>query len=70
MLEFGDQYIRFFRNNGAVETSPGVPYEVVSDYYSTDVMDLQFVQSADVLYIFIQSTNQRCSQEQHIQVGR
>lgn len=52
MLEFGDQYIRFFRNNGPVETSPGVPYEVASDYYFDDVMDLQFVQSADVLYIF------------------
>lgn len=51
MLEFGDQYIRFYRNNGPVESSPGVPYEVATTYGSTHIFDLQFTQSADVLYI-------------------
>lgn len=52
ILEFGDEYIRFFRNNGPVESSPGVPYEIVSPYPYDVVMDLHIIQSADVMYIF------------------
>lgn len=55
VLEFGDEYIRFFRNNGPVETSPGVPYEIVSPYPYSIVNDLHIIQSADVLYIFHKS---------------
>lgn len=51
ILEFGDQYIRFFRNNGQIESSPGVPYEISSPYLEADLFQLKVVQSADVLYI-------------------
>jgi hypothetical protein len=50
ILEFGDQYIRFYRNNGQIE-SGGSPYEVASPYLAADLFQLRFTQSADVLYI-------------------
>jgi hypothetical protein len=51
MLEFGDLYIRFFRDNGQIESSPGVPYEIVSTYAEANLFQLKFAQSADTLYI-------------------
>lgn len=50
ILEFGDQYIRFYRNNGQIQ-SGGSPYEVVSPYAAADLFQLRITQSADVLYI-------------------
>lgn len=51
ILEFGDQYIRFYKDNGNIESSPGVPYEIVSPYASADLPLIKYVQSADVLYV-------------------
>lgn len=51
VLEFGNLYVRFYRNGGPIETSPGVPYEVVTPYTAADLPDLQWAQSADVLYL-------------------
>jgi hypothetical protein len=51
ILEFGDQYIRFYKDRGIIETVPGSPYEVVTPYSNGDITDLKFTQSADVLYI-------------------
>lgn len=51
ILEFGDQYIRFYKDRGIIETSPGVPYEVATTYVNGDIANLKFTQSADVLYI-------------------
>lgn len=50
VLEFGPTYIRFYTNDGQL-LSGGSPYEVVSPYGASDLNDLSFVQSADVLYI-------------------
>jgi len=50
VLEFGPSYIRFYTNDGQL-LSGGSPYEVVSPYGASDLNDLSFVQSADVLYI-------------------
>lgn len=50
MLEFGDRYVRFFRD-GAQVMSGGVPYEVVTPYSAEDLPGLSFTQSADVLFI-------------------
>lgn len=56
ILEFGDQYIRFWTNHGQV-ISGGVPYEISSPYTSADLTDangdfnLRMVESADVVYI-------------------
>jgi hypothetical protein len=50
VLEFGDLYIRFFTNEGQL-LDTGLPYEVVTPYLETEVFELNFTQSADVLYI-------------------
>lgn len=51
ILEFGNLYIRFYKNNGQIQ-SGGNPYEVVTTYTSAQVFDIQYVQTADVLYLF------------------
>ena len=51
VLEFGDLYVRFYLAGGVVESSPGVPYEIVSPYTASQVGDLEYAQSADVVYI-------------------
>lgn len=51
VLELGDQYIRFYKDNGNIESSPGVPYEITSPYTSADLPFLKYTQSADVLYL-------------------
>jgi hypothetical protein len=57
VLEFGDEYVRFFTDHGVLESSPGTPYEIVSPYTLADLTmpngtcALDFVQSGDVLYI-------------------
>ena len=51
ILEFGDYYIRFYRNQGQI-LSGGVPYEIATPYSAADVAAIKFCQSADVLYLF------------------
>ena len=51
ILEFGDLYIRFYKDNGQIESSPGVPYEIASEFPEADLMELQYAQTADVMYI-------------------
>lgn len=56
ILEFGDQYIRFYTNHGQV-LSGGSPYEIASPYTVADLTNangtlrLRTVQSGDVIYI-------------------
>lgn len=62
ILEFGDQYIRFFKNYGRINSGPfsvefsndfnkGSAYEVASPYLEAELFELVITQSADVLYI-------------------
>lgn len=56
VLEFGDQYIRFYTNRGQV-LSGGSPYEISSPYALADLtasdgtFRINYVQSADVVYL-------------------
>ena len=50
VLEFGNQYIRFYKDNGQI-TSSGSAYEISSPYTTAQLFDLKFAQSADVMYI-------------------
>jgi len=50
-LEFGDLYIRFYKDGGRIESPPGTPVEVVTPYVEADLANLKFEQSADRLYI-------------------
>ena len=50
MLEFGEQYIRFWSNDLQVE-SGGSPLEVVTPYLETELYELQMRSVNDVVYI-------------------
>lgn len=50
IIEVGDQYFRFYRDRGQIE-SGGSPYEISSPYLEADLFELKFTQSADVIYI-------------------
>lgn len=57
ILEFGNEYIRFYTDHGIVESAPNVPYEISSPYTAAQLLNpdntfrLSMVQSADVIYI-------------------
>lgn len=51
ILEFGDQYVRFYRDGGRIEEPLGSAVEIATPYLEADLFDLKFAQSADVLYI-------------------
>ena len=52
ILEFGDFYLRVYRDSGQVQLA-GIPYEITTPYTSTMAERLKFqvAQSADVVYI-------------------
>jgi hypothetical protein len=50
VLEFGANYIRFFKDGAPLE-SGGSPVEIVTTYSVTDIFEINFVQSADVLFL-------------------
>ena len=49
-LEFGNQYIRVYRQRGQL-LDADAPYEIASPYGSSDLADLQFIQSGDIMRI-------------------
>ena len=50
ILEFGNQYIRFYKDYEQIEVS-GAAYEIASPYLEADLATLQFAQDADIMYI-------------------
>lgn len=50
ILEFGEAYIRVYKDNGRIEQS-GTPIEIATPYTEAQLFELNFAQSADVLYI-------------------
>lgn len=50
-LEFGDGYMRVFKDGGQVLTSSNTAYELATPYAEADLFDLKFTQSADVMTI-------------------
>lgn len=48
VLEFGDQYMRVYRNGAQVMDGEN-PYEIATPYVEADLPGLQYVQSADVV---------------------
>lgn len=52
MLEFGENYIRVYKDQAQIETgSPSAPVEITTTYSESELFELQFAQSADILYI-------------------
>lgn len=66
VLEFGDGYIRFWRDRGLLLVAPNTPYEIASPFAAGDLALLRFVQSADVLYI---ASNGRLPIQKLIRLG-
>jgi len=50
ILEFGNQYIRFFKDKGQI-LSGGSAYEISTPYLTADLFDIKFAQSADIMYL-------------------
>ena len=50
ILEFGHNYIRFYRNNGQIFSGMSA-YEISTPYAAADIFQLRVTQSADILYI-------------------
>lgn len=50
ILEFGDLYVRFYKDNGQIQAA-GSAVEVTTTYTEAELFELQFAQSADTLYI-------------------
>lgn len=50
VLEFGDQYIRFYANNSRL-MSGGAPYEITTPYFEEDLPEIKYAQDADTMYI-------------------
>lgn len=50
ILEFGNLYIRFYKDKAQILSGPS-PYEIVSPYAYTELSALAFAQSNDVMYI-------------------
>ena len=51
VLEFGNTYIRFFKDKGQILAGNGNPYEISSPYLTAELFEIKFAQSADVMYI-------------------
>lgn len=59
-LEFGNLYMRVFRQDGTrVEISPGVAYEIVTPYTEAMLQALDFTQGADTMFLFHESVPTR-----------
>ena len=50
MLEFGNQYMRVYKDKGQVLDS-GSAFEISTPYLTAELFDIKFAQSADVMYI-------------------
>ncbi len=50
VLEFGDEYIRFYKDQARIEVS-GSPYEIASPYAIEDVFEIKIIQDADIMIL-------------------
>lgn len=50
ILEFGEEYIRFYTDQGVI-LDGGVPYEISTPYAESDLFNIRFVQNKDLLYL-------------------
>lgn len=52
MLEFGENYIRFYEQSGGQILAGGSPYEVATPYTAAMLAELDYTQGADTMFIF------------------
>jgi len=51
VIEIGDQYFRFYMDQGQIVLSGDVPYELATPYLEADIWNIKFVQDADTMYL-------------------
>lgn len=51
VLEFGDLYMRVYKDGVQVESSPGVPYEIASPFLEAQLFAVTFAQGADSMFL-------------------
>ena len=51
VIELSDLVLRLYRNGAQIESSPGVPYELAHTYTEAELWEINFTQSADLLYL-------------------
>ena len=52
IVEFGNSYVRFYKDHEPVKKSDGTIYQLVTPYIGEDVDDIKTIQNGDYLYIF------------------
>lgn len=50
-LEFGENYIRFFNDDGAILDSDGNVYELATTYSQSELFDLSYTQAGSIMFI-------------------
>lgn len=50
ILEFGNEYMRVYRNGGVVLDGAS-PFELATDFLSSELYEIQFVQSENIMYL-------------------
>lgn len=53
IIEVGAGYFRFYKDGKLIETSPGVAYEVTNNYIESDIEQIRYAQSNDVLFMVV-----------------
>jgi len=51
VIELGNEYMRFYRNGGQILDDNDDVYEITTDYLTADLFDIQYIQSADTMYL-------------------
>ncbi len=51
IIEVGNLYMRFYKDGGQITNDDDSIYEVTTEYVEDDLFELQYVQSADMMYI-------------------
>lgn len=51
IIEMGDLYARFYKDDARIESPPGTPVTITIPYAAADIGSINFTQSADVLYL-------------------
>lgn len=52
ILEFGENYIRFFNQDRTQVMSGGVPYEISTVYSESELFEIEYVGGADTIFLF------------------
>lgn len=50
ILELGNQYMRFYKDNGQIQSGSSA-YEISTPYLTSELFNIKFAQSADVMYL-------------------